>query len=76
MCLCIPSLGACCSFCSPLCPWLQATHPPLEHAARSFMDKEVQRDAKLVSYDIVEKASKPYISVDIGGEVKVFSPGE
>eukprot|EP00199_Chlamydomonas_sp_CCMP681_P001435 CAMPEP_0119102618 /NCGR_PEP_ID=MMETSP1180-20130426/1304_1 /TAXON_ID=3052 ORGANISM="Chlamydomonas cf sp, Strain CCMP681" /NCGR_SAMPLE_ID=MMETSP1180 /ASSEMBLY_ACC=CAM_ASM_000741 /LENGTH=661 /DNA_ID=CAMNT_0007086937 /DNA_START=91 /DNA_END=2076 /DNA_ORIENTATION=+ len=43
---------------------------------RKFADKEVQRDAKLVSYDIVDKASKPYISVDIAGETKVFSPEE
>jgi heat shock protein 5 len=43
---------------------------------RNFKDKEVQRDAKLVSYKIVEKGGKPYVSVNIGGEDKVFSPEE
>ncbi|MEW5297801.1 MAG: hypothetical protein WDW38_006987 [Sanguina aurantia] len=43
---------------------------------RNYMDKEVQRDKKLVSYDIVDKAGKPYVSVDIAGETKVFSPEE
>lgn len=38
----------------------------------SYMDKEVQRDKKLVSYAIVDKAGKPYISVDIAGENKVI----
>jgi hypothetical protein len=42
----------------------------------SYGDKEVQRDAKLVSYDIVDKAGKPYISVEVSGETKVFSPEE
>eukprot|EP00195_Chlamydomonas_chlamydogama_P005654 CAMPEP_0202899796 /NCGR_PEP_ID=MMETSP1392-20130828/8464_1 /ASSEMBLY_ACC=CAM_ASM_000868 /TAXON_ID=225041 /ORGANISM="Chlamydomonas chlamydogama, Strain SAG 11-48b" /LENGTH=659 /DNA_ID=CAMNT_0049586059 /DNA_START=77 /DNA_END=2056 /DNA_ORIENTATION=+ len=43
---------------------------------RKFTDKEVQRDAKLVSYDIVDKAGKPYVQVEVGGENKVFSPEE
>ncbi|EFJ49272.1 luminal binding protein Bip2 [Volvox carteri f. nagariensis] len=43
---------------------------------RRFEDKEVQRDRKLVSYDIVEKNGKPYISVEVGGEPRVFSPEE
>lgn len=38
---------------------------------RRFDEKDVQRDAKLVSYDIVDKAGKPYVSVDVGGEKKV-----
>lgn len=29
--------------------------------SRSYGDKEVQRDKKLVSYDIVDKGSKPYV---------------
>ena len=36
-----------------------------------FSDKEVQRDAKLVSYDVVEKNTKPYVQVQIGSENKV-----
>lgn len=42
--------------------------PPLSHR---FDEKDVQRDAKLVSYDIVDRGSKPYVSVDVGGEKKV-----
>ena len=42
----------------------------------SFKDKEVQRDSKLVSYDVVDKKGKPYVSVDVAGETKVFSPEE
>ncbi len=36
-----------------------------------FTDKEVQRDAKLVSYDVVEKNTKPYVQVEIADEKKV-----
>ncbi|GMH34446.1 hypothetical protein BSKO_02280 [Bryopsis sp. KO-2023] len=43
---------------------------------RNFQDREVQRDKKLVSYDIVDKDKKPYVSVDIGDKKKVFSPEE
>mmetsp|Transcript_17432 Transcript_17432/g.48426 ORF Transcript_17432/g.48426 Transcript_17432/m.48426 type:complete len:655 (+) Transcript_17432:114-2078(+) len=43
---------------------------------RSFNEKDVQRDAKLVSYDIVDKNGKPYVSVDMGKDKKVFSPEE
>eukprot|EP00798_Chlamydomonas_sp_ICE-L_P027679 gene27679-7320_t len=43
---------------------------------RNFMDKEVQRDAKLVSFDIVNKGGKPNVQVTIAGEKKVFSPEE
>lgn len=43
---------------------------------RKFSDKEVQRDAKLVSYDIVDRQGKPYVQVDVGSEKKVFSPEE
>lgn len=43
---------------------------------RNFGDKEVQRDMKLVSYDIVEKDKKPYVAVEVGGAKKVYSPEE
>jgi heat shock protein 5 len=43
---------------------------------RRYEDKEVQRDKKLVSYDIVDKQSKPYVKVNVNGEDKVFSPEE
>ena len=43
---------------------------------RNFADKEVQRDKKLVSYDIVDNNGKPYVSVDVKGEKKTFSPEE
>jgi hypothetical protein len=36
-----------------------------------YEDKEVQRDKKLVSYDIVDKQGKPYVKVNIGKEDKV-----
>jgi heat shock protein 5 len=44
---------------------------------RNFADKEVQRDRKHVSYNVVDKNGKPYIKVKIqGGEEKVYSPEE
>ncbi|KAG2494134.1 hypothetical protein HYH03_007772 [Edaphochlamys debaryana] len=43
---------------------------------RKFGDAEVQRDRKLVSYDIVDEQGKPYVSVDVNGEQRVFSPEE
>eukprot|EP00877_Chromochloris_zofingiensis_P011020 jgi/Chrzof1/6171/Cz17g14060.t1 len=43
---------------------------------RKYEDKEVQRDKKLVSYDIVDRQGKPYVQVDVNGENKVFSPEE
>lgn len=43
---------------------------------RKYSDKEVQRDAKLVSYKVVDKAAKPYVEVEISGDKKVFSPEE
>ena len=43
---------------------------------RKFKDREVQRDMKMVSYKVVDKAGKPYISVKVGGEDKAFSPEE
>ena len=47
-------------------------HDSLGHCVRcSFKDKEVQRDAKMVSYKVVDKETKPYIEVEISGEKKV-----
>lgn len=43
---------------------------------RSFNDADVQRDAKLFSYDIVDKNGKPHVSANVGDDVKVFSPEE
>merc|ERR1711957_290402 len=43
---------------------------------RKFADKEVQSDKKLLPYDVVNKDGKPYISVDIKGEKKLYSPEE
>jgi molecular chaperone DnaK len=40
------------------------------------MDKEVQRDKKLVSYAIVDRGTKPYVEVEVAGERKAFSPEE
>lgn len=40
-----------------------------------YEDKEVQRDKKLVSYDIVDKQGKPYVKVNIGKEDKVRKGG-
>lgn len=42
----------------------------------SFSDKDVQKDKKLVSYEIVEKEKKPHVSIDVGGSKKTFSPEE
>lgn len=33
----------------------------------------MQRDAKMVSYKVVDKSAKPYVEVDVAGEKKVFS---
>jgi len=43
---------------------------------RKFADKEVQNDKKLLPYDVVNKDGKPYISVEIKGEKKLYSPEE
>jgi endoplasmic reticulum chaperone BiP len=44
---------------------------------RAFEDKEVQRDAKWLPYDIINKAGKPYVRVKVqGGEEKSLSPEE
>jgi molecular chaperone DnaK (HSP70) len=41
-----------------------------------FADTTVQRDMKLVSYEIVDKHGKPYVKVPVKGKEKVFSPEE
>jgi endoplasmic reticulum chaperone BiP len=44
---------------------------------RKFEDKEVQRDAKWLPYDVVSKAGKPYVSVEMPGVgQKQLSPEE
>merc|ERR1711959_741626 len=45
---------------------------------RNFGDRSVQKDKKLVSYKIVSKEGKPYVSVEMkeGEKAKVFSPEE
>lgn len=42
----------------------------------SFSDPEVQRDLKMLSFDVVEKGGKPHISVEVKGVKKLFSPEE
>ena len=42
---------------------------------RKFDDKEVQRDIKWLPYDVVSKAGKPYVSVEMpGAGTKQLSP--
>jgi heat shock protein 5 len=44
---------------------------------RDYMDKEIQRDRKLVGYNIVDKNGKPFIDTRINGGVqKLLSPEE
>ncbi|KAH7683437.1 Heat shock protein 70 family protein [Dioscorea alata] len=43
---------------------------------RRFEDKEVQRDMKFLPYKLVNKDGKPYVEVEVKGEMKVFSPEE
>ena len=44
---------------------------------RKFDDKEVQRDLKWLPYDVVSKAGKPYVSVEMPGVgTKQLSPEE
>ena len=43
---------------------------------RNFADKEVQRDLKYLSYKVVDKAGKPYISIETPSGKKVMSPEE
>mmetsp|Transcript_33034 Transcript_33034/g.23833 ORF Transcript_33034/g.23833 Transcript_33034/m.23833 type:complete len:660 (-) Transcript_33034:44-2023(-) len=43
---------------------------------RKYSDTTVQHDKKLLPYNIVDKDSKPYISVIFKGEKKTYSPEE
>ena len=44
---------------------------------RNFSDKEVQRDASWLPYDIISKSGKPYVSVEVpGAGKKQMSPEE
>jgi len=43
---------------------------------RRFDDAELQRDRKLLPFNIVSKGGSPYIEVEIKGEKKQFSPEE
>ena len=43
---------------------------------KNFSDPSVQSDMKHFSYNVINKDTKPFISVDFMGENKVFSPEE
>jgi len=43
---------------------------------RRYKDKSVQSDKKLLPFNIVDKAGKPYIRVQVKGEMKDFTPEE
>merc|ERR1711998_319491 len=43
---------------------------------RGYMDDTVQKDKKLLPYDIIDKSSKPYIQVEVKGAKKTYSPEE
>merc|ERR1712093_782425 len=43
---------------------------------RRFKDSTVQKDIKLLPYQIVDKGSKPFISVKVKGDDKVMPPEE
>jgi endoplasmic reticulum chaperone BiP len=43
---------------------------------RAYNDADVQKDKKLVSYNIVDSKGKPYVAVEVNNEKKTFSPEE
>jgi heat shock protein 5 len=43
---------------------------------RKFTDDTVQKDIKLLPYDIKSKDGKPYVEVDVKGERKQYAPEE
>uniref|UniRef100_A0A7S1KSM7 Uncharacterized protein n=1 Tax=Percolomonas cosmopolitus TaxID=63605 RepID=A0A7S1KSM7_9EUKA len=43
---------------------------------KTFDDKQVQEDMKLLSYKIVDVKGKPYVAVDVKGKQEQFSPEE
>jgi molecular chaperone DnaK (HSP70) len=60
-----------------------ALHAPLENArsyeactALRYTDSTVQKDKRLLPFEIVDKDTKPYIEVEVKGETKSFAPEE
>ena len=43
---------------------------------RRYSDKTVQKDKTLLPYTIVDRDTKPYIQVKVGGQDKIFAPEE
>merc|ERR1712159_9849 len=43
---------------------------------RKFSDDTVQKDIKLLPYNIKSKDGKPYVEVDVKGSMKMYSPEE
>jgi len=43
---------------------------------RKYSDKTVQADKKLLPFKIISKDDKPYVEVDVKGEMKSFAPEE
>jgi len=43
---------------------------------RKFTDKTVQADMKLWPYKVVSKSGRPYVEVELAGEMKQFAPEE
>ena len=43
---------------------------------RKFKDKTVQADKKLFPFKLVDKKGKPYVEVNVNGDVKQFAPEE
>merc|ERR1712159_907016 len=43
---------------------------------RKFTDDTVQKDIKLLPYDIKSKDGKPYVEVDVKGDRKMYAPEE
>ena len=43
---------------------------------RRFKDETVQYDRKLLPFEVIEQDTKPYVSIPIEGNQKVFAPEE
>ncbi|XP_029108522.1 endoplasmic reticulum chaperone BiP-like [Scleropages formosus] len=43
---------------------------------RAWSDASVQQDIKYLPFKVIEKKSKPHIQVEIGGQMKTFTPEE
>lgn len=43
---------------------------------RKYSDATVQKDKKLLPFNIVNKGGKPFVNVEVSGESKTFSPEE